>query len=61
MGEGFVHLALIGAQGFAQRFGGVADSVDIHFPAGTPAGLARDVVTDIKRIPHTFAGFDTNW
>ncbi len=45
----------------AQRFGGVADSVDIHFPAGTPVGLARDVVTDIKRIPHTFAGFDTNW
>ena len=44
-----------------QRFGGAADSVDIHFPAGTPMGLARDIVTDIKRIPHTFAGFDTNW
>ena len=44
-----------------QRFGGAADSVDIHFPAGTPMGLVRDIVTDIKRIPHTFAGFDTNW
>lgn len=44
-----------------QRFGGAADSVDIHFPPGTPAGLARDLVTDIKRIPHDFAGFDTNW
>lgn len=44
-----------------QRFGGAADSVDIHFPPGTPVGLARDLVTDVKRIPHTFAGFDTNW
>ena len=44
-----------------QRFGGAADSVDIHFPPETPLGLARELVTDIKRIPHTFAGFDTNW
>lgn len=43
------------------RFGGAADSIDVHLPAGTPAGLARELVTDIKRIPHTFAGFDTNW
>jgi len=43
------------------RYGGAADSVDIHFPAGTPAGLAKDVVADIRRIPHAFAGFDTNW
>ena len=44
-----------------QRFGGVADSIDLHFPAGTPAGLAKELVTDIRRIPHTFAGFNTNW
>ena len=44
-----------------QRFGGIADSIDLHFPAGTPVGLQRELVTDIKRIPHTFAGFDTNW
>lgn len=43
------------------RFGGAADSIDVHLPAGTPPGLARELVTDIKRIPHTFAGFDTNW
>ena len=43
------------------RFGGLADSVDIHFPAETPAGLAKEVVADIRRIPHTFAGFNTNW
>ncbi len=44
-----------------QRFGGVADSVDLHFPAGTPPGLIRELVADIRRIPHTFAGFNTNW
>ena len=41
------------------RFGGVADSVDIHFPAGTPPGLMRDLVSDIKNIPHVFKGFST--
>ena len=42
------------------RFGGVADSVDVHFPPNTPPGLARELVADIRRIPHTFAGFNTN-
>ena len=23
--------------------------------------LQRELLTDIRRIPHTFAGFDTNW
>jgi probable F420-dependent oxidoreductase len=40
-----------------ERFGGAADSVDIHFPSGTPAGLMKELVTDIKRIPHAFKGF----
>jgi probable F420-dependent oxidoreductase len=44
-----------------QRFGGVADSIDVHFPAGTTVGLAKELVSDIRRIPHTFAGFNTNW
>src|SRR6185437_7980310 len=44
-----------------QRYGGVADSIDVNFPAGTPAGLRRELVSDIRRIPHSFAGFDTNW
>src|ERR1700722_10938015 len=46
-------------RGIAQRFGGHADSVDIHFPPSTPAGLVRELVADIKRIPHVFAGFNT--
>ncbi len=43
------------------RFGGVADSIDLHFPAGTPAGLQREIVADIHRIPTAFTGFNTNW
>ena len=43
------------------RFGGVADSIDLHFPVGTPVGLMKELVTEIRRIPHTFAGFNTNW
>jgi hypothetical protein len=43
------------------RFGGLADSIDLHFPAATPMGLIKELVTDIRRIPHTFAGFNTNW
>ncbi len=49
------------AASIEQRFGGVADSIDLHFPAGTPVGLAKDLVTDIRRIPQAFAGFNTNW
>ncbi len=44
-----------------QRFGGVADSIDLHFPPDMPLELQRELLTDIRRIPHTFAGFDTNW
>jgi len=40
-----------------RRFGGLADAVDLVLPAGTPAGLARELVADIKRIPHAFTGF----
>ena len=49
------------AAAIAHRFGGIADSIDLHLPAGTDAGLARELVSDIRRIPHTFAGFQTNW
>ena len=47
-------------QAIAARFGGVADSIDVHFPDATPVGLLRELVTDIKRIPHAFQGFKTN-
>jgi probable F420-dependent oxidoreductase len=43
------------------RFGGLADSIEMSFPAGTPAGLQCELLADIRRIPHAFAGFDTAW
>ena len=42
------------------RFGGAADSIDMHVPSGTPTGLVRELVTDIKRIPHVFKSFKTS-
>ena len=41
----------------ARRFGGVADAVDLVLPAGTPPGRTRELVADIKRVPHAFTGF----
>lgn len=49
------------AQEINTRFGGAADSIDLHFPPGTPPGLQREIVADIHRIPTAFTGFNTNW
>jgi len=43
------------------RYGGLADAVELNFPPGTPAGLQRELLADIRRIPHRFEGFDTRW
>jgi probable F420-dependent oxidoreductase len=43
------------------RYGGLADAVELNFPPDTPAGLRRELVADIRRIPHRFEGFDTRW
>jgi hypothetical protein len=43
------------------RFGGLADAIELNFPAGTPPGLQRDLLADIRRIPHIFQSFDTCW
>ena len=40
-----------------RRFGGAADSIDLNFPPGTEPGLMRELVADIRRIPHAFRGF----
>ncbi|HEY3911839.1 MAG TPA: TIGR03617 family F420-dependent LLM class oxidoreductase [Stellaceae bacterium] len=39
------------------RFGGLADSIDLSFPASASAGLQRELLSDIRRIPHRFTGF----
>jgi probable F420-dependent oxidoreductase len=43
------------------RYGGLADAIELTFPAGTPAGLQSELLADIRRIPHAFQGFDTRW
>ena len=49
------------ARAIETRYGGLADAVELNFPAGTAAGLQRELLTDIRRIPHLFQGFDTTW
>ena len=49
------------ARAIEERYGGLADSIELSFPAGTPAGLQRELLTDIRNIPHLFQGFDTRW
>lgn len=44
----------------ADRFGGVADSIDLDFPPDAPPGLRRELLADIRRVPHRFVGFNTN-
>jgi alkanesulfonate monooxygenase SsuD/methylene tetrahydromethanopterin reductase-like flavin-dependent oxidoreductase (luciferase family) len=47
------------AQQIADRFGGLADAIEVNFPAGASAGLKRELLAEIHRIPHPFEGFDT--
>jgi probable F420-dependent oxidoreductase len=42
------------------RYGGLADSIELNFPAGSAAGFQRELLTDIHRIPHIFQGFGTS-
>jgi probable F420-dependent oxidoreductase len=43
------------------RYEGLADSIELNFPAGTPEGLQREILADIHRIPQAFKGFRTGW
>ncbi len=43
------------------RFGGVTDSVTLGFPGSAAAGLVREIVQDVKRIPCAFRGFPKRW
>ncbi len=49
------------ARAVEDRFGGLADAVELNFPAGEAPGLRRELLSDIRRIPHVFTGFDTRW
>lgn len=45
------------ARAIAERYGCVADAIDLEFPTDAPVGLRREVLADIKRVPHRFQGF----
>jgi hypothetical protein len=49
------------AQAIEARYGGLADAIGIDFPTDTPAGLQRELLADIRRIPHAFEGFAAGW
>ena len=50
---------LVGA--VEKRFGGLVDAIAIGFPEDTPPGLARELLQDLRRIPHAFEGFPATW
>jgi len=49
------------ARAIDARFGSLADSIEINFSADTPAGLQRELLADMRRIPCAFKAFDTHW
>lgn len=55
-------LAAVGTYGdlasaIEARYGGLADAIDIDFPSDASAGLRRELLAEIRRIPQTFTGF----
>jgi probable F420-dependent oxidoreductase len=44
-----------------KRFGGAADAIEIMLPADHEPGPIRELLADVKRIPHAFQGFATAW
>jgi hypothetical protein len=49
------------ARAIEARYGGLADAIELNFPTDTPVGLQRELVADIRRIPHAFEGFAAGW
>lgn len=41
-----------------ERFGGLSDRIALGFPSSTPEGLVRELLTDIRKIPAPFAGWN---
>jgi hypothetical protein len=40
-----------------KRFGGLTDALNARANATQPGHLPRDLIQDIRRIPHAFQGF----
>ena len=44
-------------EAISERFGGLTDALNARTNAAQPGSLARDLIQDIRRIPHAFRGF----
>jgi probable F420-dependent oxidoreductase len=44
-----------------KQFGGITDGTGLGFAPGAPAGLRRELIQDLQRIPSPFEGFSTAW
>jgi probable F420-dependent oxidoreductase len=53
------HAELVGA--VEKRFGGLVDSIALGFSDDVPEGFARELLADLRAIPHAFEGFPTAW
>ena len=40
-----------------QRFGGLTDALNARANAAQPGHLPRDLIQDIRRVPHAFQSF----
>jgi len=41
-----------------RRFGGLVDAVALSFADGTPDGLARELIADLKKIPSPYSAYE---
>jgi probable F420-dependent oxidoreductase len=44
-----------------ERFGGLSDSIELALPTDVPAGEAREVLADVRRIPARYEGPPAAW
>jgi hypothetical protein len=43
----------------ADRFGGLTDALNARANTALPESLPRELIQDIRRVPHAFRGFNT--
>jgi probable F420-dependent oxidoreductase len=44
-----------------ERFGGLVDTIALGFEEGTPDGLARELIQDLRRIETPYRGGSSSW
>ena len=44
-------------EAITERFGGLTDALNARANAAQPGHLPRDLIQDIRRVPHSFQGF----